>query len=101
VVESDTPLWDVEGEMPVITGLRVDEKETLLTTVVGAVPDLREPIPEASLWPFIAACAVGIFFVTSIFSPWAIVFGAIPTAIAIAAWFWPKELKRTPEPVIS
>jgi cytochrome c oxidase subunit 1 len=39
-------------------------------------------------------------FVTSIFSPWAIVFGAIPAAIAIAAWFWPTELRRHAEPVI-
>jgi cytochrome c oxidase subunit 1 len=101
VVDSETPLWDHPDEMPVITGLRVDEKETLLTTVVAAVPDLREPIPEPSLWPFIASCAIGVFFVTSIFSPWAIVFGAIPAAIAVAAWFWPKELKRHPEPVIT
>jgi len=100
VVESRTPLWDEKGDLPVVTGLRVDDKETLLTTVVAATPDLREPIPQASPWPFIAAIATAVFFITSIFSPWAIVFGAIPTAIAIAAWFWPKELKRNPEPVI-
>jgi cytochrome c oxidase subunit 1 len=83
-----------------MTGLRVDEKETLLTTVVTATPDLREPIPRPSLWPFIASVAVGIVFVASIFSPWAIPFGLIPIAIALAAWFWPKELKREPEPSI-
>lgn len=101
VVESRTPLWDVDGELPVVSGLRVDEKELLLTSVVAAAPDVREPVPEASLWPFVASCAVGILFVSSIFSPWAIVFGAIPCAIAAAAWFWPKDLKRSPEPVIS
>ncbi len=101
VVESRTPLWDVDGELPVVTGLRVDEKETLLTTVVEALPDLREPLPEPSLWPFIAACAIGIVFVASIFSAWAVPFGIIPSAIALTAWFWPKELKRTPEPVIT
>src|SRR3954451_16882376 len=100
VVESRTPLWDTEGELPVVTGLRVDDKETLLTTVLAATPDLREPVPEASLWPLISALAVAVFFISSIFSPWAVVFGAIPSAIALVAWFWPKELKRTPEPVI-
>jgi cytochrome c oxidase subunit 1 len=100
VVESKTPLWDEKGALPVVTGLRVDDKETLLTTVVAAAPDVREPVAEASLWPFIAACATGVFFITSIFSPWAIVFGAIPTAIAMAAWFWPKKIERHPEPVI-
>jgi len=101
VAESRTPLWDIEGDLPVITGLRVDDKEILLTTVVAAAPDLREAVPEPSLWPFIAACAVGILFISSIFSPWAIVFGAIPAAIATAAWFWPSEIKRHPEPVIA
>lgn len=93
-------MWDLGKELPVVTGLRVDEKEMLLTTVVAATPDLREPVPQPSLWPFIASCAVGIFFVSSIFSPWAVPFGAIPVAIALTAWFWPKELKREPEPVI-
>jgi cytochrome c oxidase subunit 1 len=91
----------VAGELPVVTGLRVDDKELLLTTVVAATPDLREPVPAASLWPLIAAIAVGVLFVASIFSPWAVVFGAIPSAFALAAWFWPKEIKRHPEPVIT
>jgi cytochrome c oxidase subunit 1 len=73
----------------------------LLTTVVAAAPDLREPVPEPSLWPFISAVAIGIVFVSSIFSPWAIAVGAVPSAIALTAWFWPKQLKRHPEPVIS
>jgi cytochrome c oxidase subunit 1 len=101
VVESNTPLWDSDGELPVVTGLRVDDKEMLLTTVVAAAPDLREPVPEPSLWPFISAVAIGIVFVSSIFSPWAIAVGAVPSAIALTAWFWPKQLKRHPEPVIS
>jgi cytochrome c oxidase subunit 1 len=102
VVESETPLWDApEGEFPVVTGLRVDQKEMLLTTVVAATPDTREPVPEPSLWPFISACAVGVVFVTSIFSAWAVAVGVIPCFIALTAWFWPKELKRTPEPVIT
>jgi len=101
VVESDTPLWDVEGAIPVVSGLRVDDKEMLLTTVMEAIPDLREPVPEPSLWPFIAAIATGIVFVCSIFSPWSIPVGAIPIAIALTAWFWPKTMKRFAEPVIS
>ena len=44
---------------------------------------------------------IGVVFVSSIFSPWALAFGIVPSAIALTAWFWPKELKRHPEPVIS
>jgi hypothetical protein len=73
----------------------------LLTTVVAAAPDLREPVAEASLWPFIASCATGVLFVSSIFSPWAVAVGSIPAAIALIAWFWPKDLNRHPEPIIS
>jgi len=101
VAESRTPLWDSKGELPVVTGLRADDKEMLLTTVVAATPDLREPVAEPSLWPFIASCATGVLFVSSIFSPWAVVVGAIPTGIALIAWFWPKDMKRKAEPVIS
>jgi len=101
VVESRAPLWDTEGHLPVVSGLRVDHKEMLLTTVVAATPDLREPVPEPSLWPFISACATAVFFIASIFSPWAVLFGAIPCAIALTAWFWPKSLERHPEPVIT
>ena len=101
VVEGRAPLWDTAGDFPVISGLRVDQKEMLLTTVMAATPDLREPVPEASLWPFISACATAVFFISSIFSPWAVLFGAIPCAIALTAWFWPKSLKRHPEPVIT
>jgi cytochrome c oxidase subunit 1 len=43
-------------------------------------------------------------FVGSIFTPWAVVWGTIPVAIALIAWFWPKaretavsrELERRP-----
>jgi cytochrome c oxidase subunit 1 len=101
VVEGETPLWDLRDRLPVVTGLRVDEKETLLTTVVTAAPESREPIPEASIWPLVAALAVGVWFVTSIFSPWGLLVGMIPGAIALVAWFWPKSLERHPEPVIS
>jgi cytochrome c oxidase subunit 1 len=101
VVASRTPLWDEKGELPVVTGLRVDDKDMLTTTVVAATPDMREPLPAASLWPLIAALATAVLFISSIFSPWAVAVGAVPVAIALIAWFWPKEIKREPEPVIT
>ena len=102
VVESSTPLWDVDGELPVVTGLRVDEKEMLLTTVVAATPDLREPIPAAEPVAVHRRRARSASSSSPRSSrPGRSLFGAIPRAIAIAAWFWPKELKRHPEPVIS
>ncbi len=98
VVASKTPLWD--GGPKLMSGLRVDDREMLLTTVVAARPDLREPVPEPSIWPFVSAVAVTVLFVCSIFSPWAVVFGAIPVGVALIAWFWPKNLEPSTEPVI-
>jgi len=100
VVDSRTPLWDAGEKMPVVHGLRVDDKEMLVTTIIAATPDLREPVPEPSLWPFLAAAASAIAFICSIFSPWAVLFGTVPVAIALIAWFWPKTIEPEPEPVI-
>jgi hypothetical protein len=95
VVESRSPLWDGGGSLPVATGLRVDERETLLTTVIDAIPDLRDPSPRETIWPLIAALATTVLFIGSIFTPWAVVWGAIPVSIALTVWFWPKP--REPE----
>jgi len=100
VVESRTPLWENEDSLRVVHGLRVDEPELLLTTVISAAPDIREPGVAPSLWPFISTIAVAVAFVCSIFSPWALVFGAVPVGIALTAWFWPKTPAGDGDPVI-
>jgi cytochrome c oxidase subunit 1 len=90
LVTSDNPLWEHRERMPVMRGLSVDKRELVLTTVLDAKPDIREPVAKPSIWPFVSAIAVGVMFIASIFTPWAVVFGAIPPAIAITIWFWPK-----------
>jgi cytochrome c oxidase subunit I len=101
IAESRAPLWDAGEHLPVVHGLRVEERELLLTSVLEAIPDVREPSAEPTPWPLIAAAATTVMFVCSIFSPWAVVFGAVPAAIALIAWFWPKSPTPTPEPTIS
>lgn len=101
VVDSRTPLWDAGERMPVAHGLRVEDRELLLTSVMSARPDVREPSAEPSPWPLVSAMAVTVMFICSIFSPWAVVFGAVPATIALIAWFWPKSATPDPEPVIS
>ena len=101
VVESRTPLWDAGETMQVIHGLRVEDRELLLTTVLSAEPDVREPSAKPAPWPLIAAIAVTVMFVCSIFSPWAVLFGTVPATVALVAWFWPKSPVPDPEPTIS
>ena len=100
VARSRTPLWDCGDSLPVVHGLRVDDRELLLTTVLSATPDVREPGAASSPWPLISAAALAVAFIGSVFSPWAVVFGAIPVGIALTAWFWPKSSSPEPEPVI-
>jgi cytochrome c oxidase subunit I len=98
IVMDHTPLW--RAERPVAYGLRVEDRETLLTTVIDAHPDLREPSPVPTIWPLIAAAASTVLFVSSIFTPWAVVIGALPVGVALIAWFWPKDRSHLGEPVI-
>ena len=101
IVGSRSPLWDESTKLPVVHGLRVDHRELLLTTVMTASPDVREPSAMPSPWPLVAAAATTVMFISSIFSPWAVLIGAVPGAIAGTAWFWPKSATPEPEPTIS
>jgi cytochrome c oxidase subunit 1 len=98
MVHDNTPLW--REERPVVYGLRVEDRETLLTTVLEANPDVREPSPKPTLWPLIAALATTVMFISSIFTPWAVAIGSLPVGVALIAWFWPKDRGPEGEPVI-
>ena len=90
VVESDAPLWEHPGHLPVVTGLRADRREVLLTTVLDAIPDARHAHPRDTVWPFMLALAIGVFFITLIFTPWGFVIGTVLAFIAFAGWAWPR-----------
>lgn len=94
VVNDSNPLWDQPGELSVADGLRVDRRELLISTLTEAQPEARESSPRDSIWPLWAAAATTLMLVSSIFTPWAVVWGSIPIAIALIGWFWPKG---TPE----
>jgi cytochrome c oxidase subunit I len=91
------PLWAERGNYPVVVGLAVDRRQLLVTTLTEAQPDIRESSPEPSIWPLLAAIATGIFFLGSIFTPWAVVWGTPPIALALIGWFWPKGSKEDEE----
>jgi cytochrome c oxidase subunit I len=84
------PLWDNRESLPVMTGLSVNKREVLVSSVTEALPQHRESSPEPSVWPLLAAIAVAASFLGSIFTPWAVAWGAIPVAITLVGWFWPK-----------
>jgi cytochrome c oxidase subunit 1 len=94
VVTHREPLWAEREILPVTSGMSASKREVLITTLADAQPDVRESSPRPSIWPLLAAIATTIFFVGSIFTPWAAVWGTPPIALALIGWFWPKD---TPE----
>jgi cytochrome c oxidase subunit 1 len=98
VVAGHEPLWIEGGERKVVTGLRANVREVLITHLVDARPDHRYRFPGPSIWPFLAAVATTGFFIGSIFTPWAIPIGAVPLFITLTGWFWPKANESTSEP---
>jgi cytochrome c oxidase subunit 1 len=91
VVASAEPLWEPPGAPAHVIGLATHVREVVATTVLDAQPDHRYSSPSPSIWPFVAAVAVTIMFIGSIFSPWAVVWGTALSAIPLIAWFWPRE----------
>jgi len=99
VVHGRDPLWEppraaADGQPPPFThvgGLAAHTRELLATTVLDARPDLRVNFPDPTIWPLVSALAVTVLFIGSIFTPWAVVWGSIPIAIALTAWFWPRR----------
>jgi cytochrome c oxidase subunit I+III len=91
VVESRHPLWTDASALPVATGLRSDIREVLMTTVIDAVPDSRQESKEPTIWPFVAALATGVMFITAIFTAWGLVIGALLVFPTLVLWGWPRK----------
>jgi cytochrome c oxidase subunit I+III len=104
VVHGREPLWQPARQPAQVAGLAVDRREVLVTSVVEAQPDHRLTFPTPSPWPFLTAVATAAYFIASIFTPWAVVWGAIPVTLGLVVWFWPHRdeteselaLERTP-----
>ena len=91
VVHAREPLWEPKGEPAQVGGLAEQTREVLVTSVLDAAPSHRLAYPHPSPWPFVSALALAVFFIGSIFTPWAVVWGGIPVAITVTLWFWPRR----------
>src|SRR5581483_7928496 len=90
-VDSATPLWSGDDALPALAGLRADRREILLTSATDAEPQIVWGMPAPTIWPFASALAVTLLFIWSVFDAWGVIWGAIPLAIALTGWFWPKR----------
>jgi cytochrome c oxidase subunit 1 len=107
VVESRQPLRPEYLPLTTVVGLPTEIRSLLVTRMHDGAPDHVAPDPEPTIWPFLAAIATTVLFIGSIFTPWALVWGAIPVTVTLIGWFWPKadehaaeekvEIKPSPE----
>ena len=91
VVASRDPIWQDPPDLPIVVGIRSDRKEVLITRLLDALPDHRYHSVEPNIWPFFSALATTALFIGSIFTPWAVVWGAIPLTVTLVLWFWPRQ----------
>jgi cytochrome c oxidase subunit I+III len=89
-VAGRSALWSRREDQPEVTGLRSDRREVLVTNLLDAEPDHRDVLPGPTIWPFALGVGVAITFITAIFTPWGVLIGAVPCAVALVAWFWPR-----------
>jgi cytochrome c oxidase subunit I+III len=90
VVEGRDPLWDAPyGELAVVTGLRTDRHEGLVTSIMDAIPEHRYEFKTATILPLLLAIFGGGTIIVAIFTPWGVTIGAITSFIILACWFWP------------
>jgi cytochrome c oxidase subunit 1 len=92
VVHGRYPLWQpaADGQPDRVTGIDPGLREVLLTSVTAAEPDHRMLMPTPTPWPFLTALATTVLFIGSIFTPWAVVWAALPVAVGATVWFWPR-----------
>src|SRR5215217_275316 len=88
VVQGRYPIWQATEDAPVVRGLSTTKRETLVTSVMDAQPELKFEIPGPSIWPSLVALATGVTFIAGIFTPWAFLFGAILAGATLTGWFF-------------
>jgi len=101
VVEGRDPLWDVApGELSVVTGLRTDRHEGLVTSIMDAIPEHRYEFKKETILPLLLAVFGGGTIVIAIFTPWGVTIGAILSFIILAGWFWPTVSPDSDTPLL-
>jgi cytochrome c oxidase subunit I+III len=91
VVHGADPLWAPPQQPSHVVGLADDARQVLVTTALSAQPQSRPLFPSPTPWPFWSALATTVLFIGSVYTPWAVVWAALPVTAALIGWFWPSR----------
>ena len=90
VIGDRYPLWTHPDELGVITGMRPDRREVLVTSAMDGEPHHRLVLPRSTVWPLLTALGFSIGLVGSVFDfSWYFISAALGS-IGLVGWFWPK-----------
>ena len=91
VVPTRTPLWTPSAERAIVTGLREDRREILITSVLDAEPHHRSVQPRPSIWPMLTALGFSIGLAGSIFAFYWYYVASVLGMVGLIGWFWPER----------
>ncbi len=89
-VTSRYPEWTDAPQRVLVTGLRNDRREVLVTTLMDAEPHHRYVLPGSTIWPLLTALLVTVGLVGSVFQFWWYFPGVVLGGIGLTGWFWPR-----------
>lgn len=95
VVTAREPIWARTHADAFVDGLAPDRREVLLTTVLDAEPDAVHEQAGPSIAPLLAALAVGVTFISLIFTPWGLVIGLACLVPGLVLWGWPQRRRSS------
>src|SRR5579871_1671708 len=91
VVSNRTPLWTPPAERAIVTGLREDRREVLITSVLDAQPHHRSVQPRPSIRPMLTALGFSIGLAGSIFAFSGYYVASLLGMAGLIGWFWPER----------
>ncbi len=97
-VTSLYPQWDLRRgiQPPLVTGVRSDVREVLVTGVLDAEPDYKSVLPGPSYAPLLLALATTTAFLGVLWELWMVPLGGFLAFLVIVYWNWPGTVERTP-----
>jgi len=98
VVQSRYPLWEAPETISTFEfKSNPDRRETLGTTALDAVPEMRVLLPGNTIIPFLTAVATILMLLSALIHTIPMVFFTVILLILIGAWHWPRGRERSVE----
>jgi cytochrome c oxidase subunit 1 len=96
VVQGRHAVWEMTADAPIVTGLHVNNREVVATSIHDAVPDHRYGVQGPSIWPFIVSLMVGGMFIGFMFTFWSLPIAMALMFFGFLGWFWSNSNEHRP-----